>query len=147
MGDWLAHDADGALVRLVAPEPAGPPGRPDRDEPQEMAANVDVVVVTWALDTRVGTGRLRDMLVLARESGAVPVLALSKVDVAESVDGLLAELGDAARRGGGGDDQRRHRRGHRPAAGHRRRPHRRAARLVGRRQVDADQRAARRRRP
>jgi ribosome biogenesis GTPase / thiamine phosphate phosphatase len=94
VGDWLGDGHDGALVRL---------GRrsllvrraADRDEPQHMAANVDVVVVTWALDTRVGSGRLRDMLVLARESGAVPVLALSKVDVADSVDGLLAELDGA----------------------------------------------------
>lgn len=94
VGDWLGVGTDGSLTRL---------GRrsllvrraADKDEPQQMAANVDVVVVTWALDTRVGSGRLRDMLVLAHESGATPVLALSKMDVAESVDGLLAELDGA----------------------------------------------------
>jgi len=93
VGDWLAEDADGTLVRL-ARRSLLVRRAADRDEPQEMAANVDVVVVTWALDTRVSTGRLRDMLMLARESGAVPVLALSKVDVAESVHGLLAQLTD-----------------------------------------------------
>ena len=92
VGDWLAADADGTLERLARRSLLVRRAAGDKDEPQEMAANVDVVVVTWALDTRVGTGRLRDMLVLARDSGASPVLALSKVDVAESVDGLLAEL-------------------------------------------------------
>jgi len=93
VGDWLAEDGEGALVRLVRRSLLVRRAA-DRDEPQEMASNVDVVVVTWALDTRVSAGRLRDMLVLARESGAVPVLALSKVDVAESVEGLLAQLDD-----------------------------------------------------
>lgn len=91
VGDWLGRSADGTLVRM-ARRSLLVRRAPDRDEPQQMAANVDVVVVTWALDTRVSTGRLRDMLVLARESGAVPVVALSKIDIAESVDGLLAEL-------------------------------------------------------
>jgi ribosome biogenesis GTPase len=91
VGDWLGQGADGTLVRLSRRSLLVRRAA-DKDEPQQMAANVDVVVVTWALDTRVSTGRLRDMLVLARESGAVPVLALSKVDIAESVDGLLAEL-------------------------------------------------------
>ena len=93
VGDWLGLDADGTLVRMARRSLLVRKAA-DRDEPQQMAANVDVVVVTWALDTRVSTGRLRDMLVLARESGAVPVLALSKIDIAEPVDGLLAELDD-----------------------------------------------------
>jgi len=93
VGDWLAAGPDGSLVRLERRSLLVRRAA-DRDEPQEMAANVDVVVVTWALDTRVSTGRLRDMLVLARESGADPVLALSKVDVAGSADGLVAELAD-----------------------------------------------------
>ncbi len=94
VGDWLAEGPDGDLVRL-ARRSLLVRRAADRDEPQEMAANVDVVVVLWALDTRVSDGRLRDLLVLARESGADPVLALSKVDVGESADGLLAGLGDA----------------------------------------------------
>jgi len=66
-----------------------------RDEPQHMAANVDVVLVIWALDNRVGSGRLRDMLTLARDSGAAPVLILSKVDTSDSAEALIDELGDA----------------------------------------------------
>jgi len=92
VGDWLAEDPDGTLVRLERRSLLVRRSVSGRDESQEMAANVDVVLVTWALDTRVGSSRLRDMLLLARESGARPVLALSKVDTTESIDGLLAEL-------------------------------------------------------
>ena len=92
VGDWLAEDPDGTLVRLERRSLLIRRAVSGRAEPQLMASNVDVVLVTWALDTRVGSGRLRDMLVLARESGALPVLALSKVDTADPLDGLLAEL-------------------------------------------------------
>ena len=92
VGDWLAEDGGGTLVRLGRRSLLVRKSVSGRDEPQEMAANVDVVLVTWALDTRVSSGRLRDMLLLAHESGARPILVLSKVDTTRSVDGLLAEL-------------------------------------------------------
>ncbi len=94
VGDWLAPDGQGALQRLERRSLLVRRSVSGRDEPQLMAANVDVVLVTWALDTRVGSSRLMDMLALARDSGAVPVLVLSKVDTADSGEGLLAELGD-----------------------------------------------------
>ena len=92
VGDWLAEDATGTLVRLERRSLLVRRAVSAKAEPQLMAANVDVVLVTWALDTRVSSGRCRDMLVLARESGARPVLALSKVDTADTADALLAEL-------------------------------------------------------
>ena len=94
VGDWLAPDGQGVLQRLERRSLLVRRSVSGRDEPQLMAANVDVVLVTWALDTRVGSSRLMDMLALARDSGAVPVLVLSKVDTADSGEGLLAELGD-----------------------------------------------------
>ena len=94
VGDWLVPDGLGALQRLERRSLLVRRSVSGRDEPQHMAANVDVVLVTWALDTRVGTGRLVDMLTLARDSGAVPVLVLSKVDTSDSGDGLVAELAD-----------------------------------------------------
>ena len=92
VGDWLAEDGDGALVRLERRSLLVRRAVSTKAEPQLMAANVDVVVVTWALDTQVSTGRLRDMLVLARDSGARPVLVLSKIDTADSVGELLDGL-------------------------------------------------------
>jgi ribosome biogenesis GTPase / thiamine phosphate phosphatase len=92
VGDWLVDDGAGGLVRLERRGLLVRRSVSTRAEAQEMAANVDVVLVTWALDTQVGTGRLRDMLALARESGAASVLVLSKVDTDDRVDGLLREL-------------------------------------------------------
>jgi ribosome biogenesis GTPase len=95
VGDWLVPDDLGALQRLGRRSLLVRRSVSGRDEPQHMAANVDVVVVTWALDTRVGSSRLKDMLVLARDSGAAPVLVLSKVDAGDSTGVLLDELGEA----------------------------------------------------
>jgi ribosome biogenesis GTPase len=94
VGDWLVPDGQGVLQRLERRSLLVRRSVSGRDEPQHMAANVDVVVVTWALDTRVGSSRLQDMLALARDSGAVPVLVLSKVDTSDSGEALVDELGD-----------------------------------------------------
>jgi ribosome biogenesis GTPase / thiamine phosphate phosphatase len=95
VGDWLVPDGQGVLQRLDRASLLVRRSVSGRDEPQNMAANVDVVIVTWALDTRVGSGRLQDMVALARDSGAVPVLVLSKVDTSDSGEALVDELGDA----------------------------------------------------
>jgi ribosome biogenesis GTPase len=94
VGDWLVPDGQGVLQRLDRRSLLVRRSVSGRDEPQHMAANVDVVIVTWALDTRVGSGRLQDMVALARDSGAVPVLVLSKVDTSDSGEALVDELGD-----------------------------------------------------
>ena len=96
VGDWLVPDGLGTLQRLERRSLLVRRSVSGRDEPQNMAANVDVVVVTWALDTRVGNSRLRDMLTLARDSGATPVLVLSKVDAGDTAQSLLLDLGDEA---------------------------------------------------
>jgi ribosome biogenesis GTPase len=92
VGDWLVDGGDGELVRLERRSLLVRRAVSTRHEPQMMAANVDVVLVTWALDSQVSSGRLRDMIALARDSGARPVLVLSKVDVVTTVDDLLHEL-------------------------------------------------------
>jgi ribosome biogenesis GTPase len=95
VGDWLVPDGQGVLQRLERRSLLVRRSVSGRDEPQLMAANVDVVLVTWALDTRVGSTRLTDMVALARDSGAVPVLVLSKVDTADDGKGLPDGVGDA----------------------------------------------------
>lgn len=52
-----------------------------RSEEQVLAANVDTVVVTVAADT-LDLGRMERLLALAWDSGAQPVVALTKVDLA-----------------------------------------------------------------
>ncbi|MGA4692446.1 ribosome small subunit-dependent GTPase A [Rhodococcus sp. BUPNP1] len=67
-----------------------------RSEEQVLAANVDTVVVTVAADT-LDLGRMERLLALAWDSGAQPVVALTKVDLAtEAVFEQVAVLAPGA---------------------------------------------------
>jgi ribosome biogenesis GTPase len=56
---------------------------------QVVAANVDVVLIVMALDADFNPRRLERYLVLAHESGARPIVVLSKADLSESLDEQL----------------------------------------------------------
>lgn len=75
-GDWVA-------IRLV-PEPAVDVVLPRRSalerQGQLLAANVDVVLVVAALDRPLNLNRMERELVLAWDSGARPVVVLTKAD-------------------------------------------------------------------
>src|ERR1700716_2807462 len=62
---------------------------------QVLAANVDVAFVVAAA-TDVNARRIERYLTIAWQSGAVPVVLLTKADIAESPDELRAELEAAA---------------------------------------------------
>jgi ribosome biogenesis GTPase / thiamine phosphate phosphatase len=64
---------------------------------QVVAANVDVVFVVMALDNDFSLRRLERYLLLARESGAAPVILLTKPDLCADP---AARLGDVATVGG-----------------------------------------------
>jgi len=53
----------------------------NRTEPQTLAANIDDVFVTVAADRDVSLGRIERFLALVWESGAVPVVVLTKSDL------------------------------------------------------------------
>jgi ribosome biogenesis GTPase len=75
------------LERRSAVTRASPdPGR----GPQVLAANVDSVLVAEPLGERWRPRRLERLLVLAWQSGAVPVVVLTKADRCEDVPGALA---------------------------------------------------------
>ncbi|HTI35698.1 MAG TPA: ribosome small subunit-dependent GTPase A, partial [Miltoncostaea sp.] len=114
-GDWVALE-DGrppaVLARrtLLARRAAG---RPDAE--QAIAANVDVVAVVHGLDRPLRDRRLHRALALAWESGATPVVVLTKADLvddaaARALDAEVAFGVDAvpvsARSGDGLDDLR-----------------------------------------
>ena len=61
-----------------------------RDARQAIAANVDLVLVVRALDTELRLNRLASLLVIAHDSGARPVVVLSKADCARDLDAVLA---------------------------------------------------------
>jgi len=58
---------------------------------QVVAANVDVVLLVTGLDADFNPRRLERYLVLAHESGARPVIVLSKADLADDPDAYVRE--------------------------------------------------------
>ncbi|MCJ0904396.1 ribosome small subunit-dependent GTPase A [Rhodococcus sp. ARC_M6] len=56
-----------------------------KSEGQILAANVDTVVVATAADGDVDLGRIERLLALTWESGATPVVVLTKADVAQNI--------------------------------------------------------------
>jgi ribosome biogenesis GTPase len=100
VGDWVALDepAGGqstiravlarrtAFVRTVASD------QHRLSEQQVVAANVDVVFLVTALAEDYNLRRLERYLVLAWESGARPVVVLTKSDLCDDVDGAVAEV-------------------------------------------------------
>ena len=61
-------------------------------EEQVVAANVDVVFIVMALDADFSLRRLERYLLLARESGASPVVLLTKPDMCTDVPARVAEV-------------------------------------------------------
>ncbi len=59
---------------------------------QVVAANVDVVFIVMALDADFSVRRLERYLLLAHESGAAPVVVLTKPDRAEEVGARVAQV-------------------------------------------------------
>ena len=91
VGDWLALDGEhvlGVLERasLLRRRAAG------SDDPQLLAANVDVVLLVCGLDRPVTAGRIQRGEALAWDAGARPLLVLTKADLAEDLDGTLAAV-------------------------------------------------------
>ncbi|MEU5883007.1 ribosome small subunit-dependent GTPase A [Spirillospora sp. NPDC047279] len=63
---------------------------------QVLAANVDTIAIAVALDTRLALGRVERLLALAWESGARPVIVLTKADQAADPAAAEAEVATAA---------------------------------------------------
>lgn len=79
-GDWLGVEDD-AITAVLDRTTAITRPRPDVAQ-QTLAANIDLVGVVHALDIPLNVRRLERGLVLAWESGAIPVVLLTKADLA-----------------------------------------------------------------
>jgi hypothetical protein len=142
-GDWVSV-RDGYVIS-VSPRttelrrPGSTPG-----DVQVLAANVDVVLVVLPIDRDLNVLMLERLTVMAFDSGARPIVVLTKSDGSDVVDSIvLGRAGDRPR-GRGDDDEfgqwSRHRRTARdPPSG----CHRGHARGVGRRQDLAPERVGR----
>ena len=102
VGDWVAlrpTTAEGARpqIRAVLPRRSTfsrrAPGR--ETEEQIVAANIDTIFLVSGLDQDFNPRRIERYLVMARASGALPVIVLNKADLSETLEAdleLVAEL-------------------------------------------------------
>lgn len=92
VGDWLALDGDvvaACLPRtslLVRGDVRG------RSRPQPLAANVDVVLLCLGLSGPLPLRRLERLLTLSWESGATPVVVLTKADLCPDPDAAVRQV-------------------------------------------------------
>jgi ribosome biogenesis GTPase len=97
VGDWVALDDDGGIAAVLERRTLLERRMPDDSRASPLvAANVDVVVVANALDHPFSARRLERFLLVAWESGAVPLVALTKADACPSVPAAVAEAEAAA---------------------------------------------------
>src|ERR1700730_14428328 len=82
VGDWVVLE-DGSRISAVLPRKTAlsrkQPGAVT--EQQVIAANIDVVFIVSGLDGDFNPRRIERYLLLARDSGASPVVVLNKADV------------------------------------------------------------------
>lgn len=84
VGDWLAIGApEGgeAIIHALMPRASAFKRRAPAGGVQVVAANVDVALLVAALNKDLNPRRLERYLVAARDSGAVPVIVLTKTDL------------------------------------------------------------------
>jgi ribosome biogenesis GTPase len=97
VGDWVALDVreDGGTIQAVLPRRSAfsrlAPG--EETYTQVLGANIDVVFIVTSLNREFNVRRLERYLSSVWESGARPIVVLSKADLAEDLEGcrLAAE--------------------------------------------------------
>ena len=97
VGDWVAvrqRPEDGAVIVGVLPRRTAftrrAAGEPTGE--QVLAANVDVVFVVMGLDRDYNPRRLERYLLMARESGAAPVILLTKPDLSPDLSAHIRDV-------------------------------------------------------
>jgi ribosome biogenesis GTPase len=101
IGDWVVvgrdkESGDTVVRTVMGRRSMFVRGDIARMQAQVVAANVDVVFVVVPASSEANLRRLERELVLAFQSGAQPVIVLSKADLAADVDGALAAIRPAA---------------------------------------------------
>lgn len=87
VGDWVIPSADGEKIESVLERQSAFVRRAShegaRAEAHTLAANIDVVFLVHGLNSPPNQRRLERELVLAFDSGALPVVVLSKLDLVD----------------------------------------------------------------
>jgi len=99
-GDWAAVSIGpaGTFVRALLPRSTAlvRSSASQRSEGQVLATNVDTIAIAIALDVEPDLGRIERFLSLAWESGAQPLLVLTKTDLATDPQGVRTLVEGAA---------------------------------------------------
>jgi ribosome biogenesis GTPase / thiamine phosphate phosphatase len=100
IGDWVVASDDGERIDHIIPRTSAFVRRAsfegDRFESDTLAANIDVVFLVHAIGVPPNQRRLERELVLAFDSGAQPVVLLTKADLIDDPSSALGELGAVA---------------------------------------------------
>ena len=100
IGDWVVPSPDGERVDHIVDRTSAFVRRAsfegDRFEADTLAANIDVVFLVHALGSPPNQRRLERELVLAFDSGAEPVVILTKTDTVDDPEPARAELAEVA---------------------------------------------------
>lgn len=96
-GDWAAafDDPDlGPILHTILPRRTAIVRRDpsERIEEQVLVANADIVGVVHGLDHDINAARIERFLVLAWDSGAEPIIVLSKTDLVEDFDDQVEQV-------------------------------------------------------
>jgi ribosome biogenesis GTPase len=94
VGDWVGYDPETQLVEIVLERRTAISRKEvwHAVREQVLAANVDVAFLVQALPLDFNPRRLERYLAMAWESGAQPVVLLTKVDLVDDVAPYLAEV-------------------------------------------------------
>lgn len=102
VGDWVGATlsaADRAVIQAVLPRRSSFTRKVagSRSEAQIVGANIDTVFLLTSLNQDFNPRRIERYLTLAWESGASPVIVLTKADLCPDVDAMVGEAEQAAR--------------------------------------------------
>ncbi|MDQ3877097.1 MAG: ribosome small subunit-dependent GTPase A [Actinomycetota bacterium] len=97
VGDWVAIELvspDRGVVRAVLPRRSALTRKVAglTTERQVIAANIDLVMVAAALDDRPSLRRIERYMTAAWDSGAAPIVVLTKADLCDDVDAAVGEV-------------------------------------------------------
>ncbi|CAN5815855.1 hypothetical protein BH24ACT5_BH24ACT5_20890 [soil metagenome] len=100
VGDWVVPSGDGERVESVLPRQSAFVRRASfegsRAEAHTLAANIDTVFLCHSFGVAPNQRRLERELVLAFDSGAAPVVVLTKADLVEDAESVRRELQEVA---------------------------------------------------
>jgi ribosome biogenesis GTPase / thiamine phosphate phosphatase len=102
VGDWVAisrlSNEGRAVVEAVLPRTSkfSRKAAGETSEEQIVATNIDTVFLVVGLDHNYNLRRIERYLILAFESGARPVIILSKADLAKDIEACLREVEQVA---------------------------------------------------